>query len=456
MVGKIKFLGDRDLAGWLSRTERDHPSIGYFIKKTIITDNLYGVDIMEEATEIAKLRLFLALVASAQSTDQLEPLPNVDFNIQAGNSLVGLMRVDDAAVEKRLQQQDLFRKSYRQILEEKNRLIDTYRHAAAYAEDLTALRDDIEEKKRSAYEALDEILLEEFKRLGIKYEQATWDTKKSDLGKPLRRPIKPEDIDQLEPFHWGFEFDEVLNQRGGFDAIITNPPWEIFKPNGKEFFEQYSDIVSRKNMTIHAFEDEQAKLLKDADLRNAWLEYLSHFPHQSAFYRISPQYRNQISIVNGKKAGSDINLYKLFVEQCFNLLREGGQCGMVIPSGVYTDLGSTQLRELLFTECQLGPLFGLSNERYVFEGVHHSFKICVITFSKGGATQEFPAAFRINPREAVGPERIESFLHSPSERVTLSVPLISKALTGFPFGPRVSIRPRCSHRREHHSIPNAR
>jgi len=426
VVGKIKFLGDRDLAGWLSRTERDHPSIGYFIKKTIITDNLYGVDIMEEATEIAKLRLFLALVASAQTTDQLEPLPNVDFNIQAGNSLVGLMRVDDADVEKRLHQQDLFRKSYRQILEEKNRLIDTYRHAAAYAEDLTALRDDIEEKKRSAYEALDEILLGDFEELGIKYEQATWDAKKNDVGKPLKRPIKPDDIDRLEPFHWGFEFDEVLNQRGGFDAIITNPPWEIFKPNGKEFFEEYSDIVRRKNMTIHAFEEEQGRLLKDPDLRNAWLEYLSHFPHRSAFFRTSPQYRNQISIVNGKKAGSDINLYKLFVEQCFNLLRAGGQCGMVIPSGVYTDLGSTQLRELLFSECQLGPLFGLSNERYVFEGVHHSFKICVITFSKGGTTRDFPAAFRINPREAVGPDHIESFLHAPSERVTLSVPLIRR------------------------------
>lgn len=46
--------------------EAKHPSLAYFVKKRIITDNLYGVDIMEEATEIAKLRLFLALVSSAQ------------------------------------------------------------------------------------------------------------------------------------------------------------------------------------------------------------------------------------------------------------------------------------------------------------------------------------------------------------------------------------------------------
>ena len=46
------------------------------------------------------------------------------------------------------------------------------------------------------------------------------------------------------------------------------------------------------------------------------------------------RYRNQISIVNGKKAGTDINLYKLFVEQCFNLLRAGGRCGIITPGSV--------------------------------------------------------------------------------------------------------------------------
>ena len=102
-------------------------------------------------------------------------------------------------------------------------------------------------------------------------------------------------------------------------------------------------------MTIHDFEKEQGKLLKDAEIRAAWLDYLSQFPHISAYFRSAPQYRNQVSIVNGKKAGTDINLYKLFVEQCINLLRDGGRCGMITPSGIYTDLGATQLREVLFS-----------------------------------------------------------------------------------------------------------
>ena len=64
ILGKIDFLGDRKLIEWKKSMAEKHKSINYFIKREIITNNLYGVDIMEEATEIAKLRLFLALVSS--------------------------------------------------------------------------------------------------------------------------------------------------------------------------------------------------------------------------------------------------------------------------------------------------------------------------------------------------------------------------------------------------------
>ena len=108
IIGKIEFLHDRTLTEWLHKVRKEHPSLAYFVKKRIITDNLFGVDIMEEATEIARLRLFLALVASAQSIEQLEPLPNIDFNILAGNSLIGLMRVNDEDFERRQAQDNLF------------------------------------------------------------------------------------------------------------------------------------------------------------------------------------------------------------------------------------------------------------------------------------------------------------------------------------------------------------
>jgi hypothetical protein len=66
-----------------------HPSRRYYIYKAIILHNLFGVDIMAEAVEICKLRLFLKLVSQVERGAELEPLPDMDFNIRCGNTLVG-------------------------------------------------------------------------------------------------------------------------------------------------------------------------------------------------------------------------------------------------------------------------------------------------------------------------------------------------------------------------------
>jgi len=68
-----------------------HPNTPYFITKRIIVQNLYGVDLMPDATEICKLRLFLTLAAELRDDDRgrIEPLPDIEVNIRAGNTLVG-------------------------------------------------------------------------------------------------------------------------------------------------------------------------------------------------------------------------------------------------------------------------------------------------------------------------------------------------------------------------------
>jgi len=420
VIGTSKFLNDRYLNDLLKTKETEHSSLNYYIKKRIISDNLYGVDIMPEAVEIAKLRLFLALVSAAQNVSDLEPLPNIDFNIMAGNSLIGLLRVDDAEYEGSRAQLNLFHKTYRQVLEEKNRLISIYRHATTYSQNLQSLREEIAENKASAIENINKILLEDFKELKIKFEQA------QISGKPIKRTLTLADIEALKPFHWGYEFDEILHQRGGFDAIITNPPWEIFKPNAREFFVQHNELAKKSKMDIKTFEKEQNKILLNPEIAETWLKYLSKFPHVSAYYRSAEQYKNQISIVNGKKSGTDINFYKLFLEQCFNLLRPNGECGIIIPSGIYTDLGTKQLREMLFVETQIDSLFGLSNERFIFEGVDHRFKFCLLTFEKGKSTESFQAAFRINAREAIRVEKLDTFLNNQDECIEISVNLIRR------------------------------
>ena len=106
-------------------------------------------------------------------------------------------------------------------------------------------------------------------------------------------------------------------------------------------------------MTIKDFEKEQAKLLKDPDIRDAWLEYLSG-TRTSA---LSSDPRTAVRKPNQHRERQEGRhrhqpLQALSPSRCFNLLRKGGYCGIVIPSGIYTDLGAKQLREMLFSQTQ--------------------------------------------------------------------------------------------------------
>lgn len=339
IIAKIAHVHDEYLTNWLYNACTNHCSIHYFLKKKIISENLFGVDMMEDATKIAKMRLFLSLISSIPSTAQLEPLPNIDSTIRQGNALIGFLHVD-----------------------------------------LPSLRDPFHDTLE-----LHKRLLTEFTQLGVKYEQTTWDYAKQKEGKTKKRTLTISDIAALYPFHWGYEFDRIMNKQGGFDIVITNPPWEALKPQGKEFFAAHSQHKMHKS--------ERSQLLQDSDLCAAWLAYQDCFPYQSLYFRSTPQYKNQISLVNGKKCGTDINLYKLFTEQCYNLLKPGGICGIVVPSGIYTDLGAKQLRAMLFNETQITGLFGFENRKMLFEGIDCRFKFVALTFKKGGQTHIFPAAF---------------------------------------------------------------
>ena len=393
IVSHIEFHGDAAGRQWLERLRREHSSLSYYVKREIIKNNLFGVDIMEEATEIAKLRLFLALVAAVEHAGQLESLPNIDFNILTGHSLIGLLRIDESEFDERHAQGNLFQKAYRDFVRETTNDIRVYRQATSFEQDLRALRDNIETKKREVTETLDEILLDGFHGLGIRFEQATWDASKNKEGKSVKRRLTIDDIRHLRPFHWGFEFDDVMNKAGGFDAIITNPPWEVFQTNEKEFFQEYVPEIQKKKLRIEDWQKQQAELVKDSALKDAWLDYASKFSHLWAYFKRASQFANQTTVINGKAVGNKPNLYSLFSEQCVNLLRDGGYCGIVLPSGIYTDLGTKQLREMLFGENEVTGLFGFENRKIIFEGVDSRFKFVVLTFRKGGQTKRFPAAF---------------------------------------------------------------
>jgi hypothetical protein len=423
----IQVSGNAENQARLRKIKQDHPSLDYYIKKRVITDNLYGVDIMEEAVEIAKLRLFLSLVASAETVDDLEPLPNVDFNIMSGNSLIGLIRVDDQRFDYMGETkqgnilQSLNSQNYQAILKEKNESISKYKeHAFIIGEvegtdqedRLGILKRNINDVNRESLVKLNQLLLDEFGNLKIKYEEVQL------KGKPVKRVLNIADMEALKPFHWGYHFDQII-ARGGFDIILGNPPWEVFQTDEKEFFQRFDNLIQKKKLDIKAWTKQFNKFMEDEEMRQAWLDYCSGYPHVSAYFKNAEQYRNQKSLVDGKSVARKINLYAVFLEQCVNLLSQNGECGLVIPSGIYTDLGTKQLREMLFSQTKITGLFCFENRKAIFEGVDSRFKFVVLTFENGNKTLSFSARFM---RHDVG--ELRSF--PDNDCIHISVDLIKR------------------------------
>jgi len=151
----------------LAEIRKKHKSINYHIKREIITKNCSAWDIMEEACEIAKLRLFLALVSSAHSVDELEPLPNIDFNILPGQlhllACCGWMMRSSTSTTPSIACSE---GSYRSVVDEKNRLIDLYRDSREYQEQLHSLPGQDRGDETGSHRTLDDILLDEVQQTG--------------------------------------------------------------------------------------------------------------------------------------------------------------------------------------------------------------------------------------------------------------------------------------------------
>ena len=202
----------RDFRHALTEVDR-HASERYFILKSIVIGNLYGVDIMEEAVEICKLRLFLKLVAQLERYDQIEPLPDIDFNIRAGNTLVGFTSLAEV---KRALSSDLIRQLSLPDIEERAEVADrafTQFRTMQTEDDLDAgafagAKSELRRRLGDLREELNGYLAGDY---GVKNKAA--------LGRWLK---------SHQPFHWFVEFHGVMH-RGGFDVIIGNPPYIQYK-----------------------------------------------------------------------------------------------------------------------------------------------------------------------------------------------------------------------------------
>ena len=139
-------------------------------------------------------------------------------------------------------------------------------------------------------------------------------------------------------FHWELAFPEIFfdadgrrKDDGGFDAVIGNPPWSMLRG--------------------------------DPALR---------------FYSGSRVYTLQ--------GRGHVNLYQLFVERALQLANSGGRVGLILPSGIATDHGSTTLRRHLFDRTSIDTWLGFDNRRRIFP-IHRSMRFVLLCTMKGGETE---------------------------------------------------------------------
>jgi len=215
-----------------------HPNPRYFVLKSIMLNNLYGVDIMEEATEICKLRLFLKLVAQMepqpkQANFGLEPLPDIDFNIRAGNTLVGFASLDEVrkAIKQDGAQLKLDFQDDASRIDEKAELADrAFQRFRQMQTEFGMDAGDFRGAKKDLRRRLAELNDELNRYLAREY------------GIDINNPAAFEKWRAShQPFHWFVEFYSIIH-RGGFDVIIGNPPyveWAKIK-NYKVLSNQYS------------------------------------------------------------------------------------------------------------------------------------------------------------------------------------------------------------------------
>ena len=200
-------------------------------------------------------------------------------------------------------------------------------------------------------------------------------------------------IQSLRPFHWELEFPDVfLQENPGFDLVIGNPPWEAYAPKSDEFFANYDNTFRSLNKQEKL--GLQKKLYeRDSKIEKEWLRYKEQYYFFNNYRKenVDDLHIPTVHYYAHQNIGST-NLYKLFLERSYHLTRERGRVGIILPSGIYSDEGTKDLRKLLFDRTKWEVLFAFSNRKKIFP-VHLSIKFAICIYEKGKQTEEIVTSF---------------------------------------------------------------
>ena len=192
-------------------------------------------------------------------------------------------------------------------------------------------------------------------------------------------------------FHWQAAFPgvwsdwESAERKGGFDAVIGNPPWERIKMQRVEWFAARRPEIAR---AAHAADRKRMT----ADLEKAKDPLAREFAGASA--RAANAARMARTCGDYPLlSGGDVNLYSLFVERAMSLVKPEGMAGLLTPSGIASDMTAAEFFKGVATEGRLRTFYDFENKKVFFPAVHASFKFCV--FVAGPSPVEKPADYAV-------------------------------------------------------------
>ena len=248
-------------------------NIRYYIYKNIILRNLYGVDIMVEATEIAKLRLFLKMVAVVDVNPRdpnlgLDPLPDIDFNIRCGNTLVGYATAEE--LENDLKFGDMF--ANMEFKDKVHTEMDIVARAYSTFKKVQLEQSSDLETFRNAKKELKERLKKLDELLNRKLYSATATSTALSYDAWMK---------SHQPFHWLAEYYDIINGNGGFDVVIGNPPYVVYTKKDKDTKKSIADVYKVANYktiesnNLYAFTIERSQSLLSKEKRMGMIVPLS-------------------------------------------------------------------------------------------------------------------------------------------------------------------------------------
>ena len=191
------------------------------------------------------------------------------------------------------------------------------------------------------------------------------------------------------PGVWSNWQEEKL--RGGFDAVVGNPPWDRMKLQQVEWFAARRPKIAKAPRAA-----DRKRMI--ADLENA------RDPLADGYARASEQAAAALRMA--RKGGDypllskgDVNIYSLFVERAMTLVKPDGMVGLLVPSGIGSDKTAAPFFKGVATEGRLKVLYDFENRRTrhnappFFPDVDSRFKFCVFTASPSPVAGDAQCAF---------------------------------------------------------------